>query len=54
MDIKIMRPFPVKRLNESITQAISKIVSIGIHKGIEDGLDPRIQKIKPRKLLILN
>lgn len=40
-----MRPFPVKRLNESITQAISKIVSIGIHKGIEDGLDPRIHII---------
>ena len=37
-----MKPFPVNRLNENITQAISKIVSIDIHKGIENGLDPMI------------
>lgn len=42
-----MKSFPVNRLNDSITRAISNIVSIGIHKGIEDGLDPRIHIVDP-------
>lgn len=37
-----MKPFPVYHLNHRITEAISKIVSIGIAKGIEEGLDPQI------------
>lgn len=37
-----MKPFPIFRLNEAITKAISKIVSIDITQGIAKGLDPRI------------
>lgn len=37
-----MKIFPVLTLNSSITEAISKIVSIGIAEGIKEGLDPEI------------
>ena len=37
-----MKIFPVLTLNSSITEAISKIVSIGIADGIKEGLDPEI------------
>ena len=37
-----MKIFPVLTLNSSITEAISKIVSIGIAYGIKEGLDPEI------------
>ncbi len=37
-----MKPFPIYRLSEAITNAISKIVSIDIMQGIAKGLDPKI------------
>lgn len=40
-----MKQFPVYSLNPRITEAISKIVSIGIAEGIKDGLDPQIHLV---------
>lgn len=40
-----MKSYPVYSLNQSITEAISKIVSIGIADGIKEGLDPQIHLI---------
>lgn len=37
-----MKPFPVLTLNPKISEAMSKIASIDIHQGIEDGLTPQI------------
>jgi len=40
-----MKPFPVLLLNPNITDAISKIVSIGIADGIKEGLDSQIHLV---------
>ena len=37
-----MRPYPVLRLNDAITEAMSKVKSIDIPGGITTGLDPEI------------
>ena len=40
-----MKNFPVLSLNPNITDAISKIVSLGIADGIKEGLDPQIHLV---------
>ena len=38
-----MRPFPVLRLNDAITEKIPEMTSIDIPGGIATGLDPEIR-----------